>query len=122
MNKDIFGKSKYEDLQNLLKKFPKQLFFIDILLNHTAYDSEWLNKPGFEMACYTSQNSPHLEVAIRLDCAICEFSNMLGKGKITSYPKNRIENEDDLNQVIRILEYDVIRTLNLHEYFLFDVE
>lgn len=90
---------------------------MDILLNHTAFDSEWLNNPEFESATYNAKNSPHLEVAIRLDNAIADFSNSLGAGQVPAYPRNRIENEHDLDKVLWILETDVVKKMNLWEYF-----
>ena len=58
------------------------LFFVDILLNHTAFDSEWLNKPEFKDAIYSSENTPSLNCAIELDKAIGDFSNAIAKKEI----------------------------------------
>lgn len=52
-----------------------------------------------------------------MDCAIAEFSNKLGSGVLTQYPRNTIYNENDLNQVMDILEHEYIRKLNIHGYF-----
>lgn len=57
------------------------LFFVDILLNHTAFDSEWLGKPEFKSATYNQENTPHMNCAIELDQAIADFSNALGNKK-----------------------------------------
>ncbi|CAD8122387.1 unnamed protein product [Paramecium sonneborni] len=121
LNTDIFGNHSLDDLKLLFAKFPNTHFFIDILLNHTAFDSKWLVEPEFENATYNVGNSPHLEVAIKLDCAIAEFSNKLGQGLLTQYPRNTIYNENDLNQIMEILERDYIRKLNIHDYFQFNI-
>lgn len=47
---------------------------------------------------------------------------MLSKGKVNSYQKRSIDNEGDLKQLMWILEHDVIRTMNFHEYFMFDID
>ncbi|CAD8185334.1 unnamed protein product [Paramecium octaurelia] len=121
LNTDIFGNHTYDDLKQLFAKFPNTYFFIDILLNHTAFDSSWLVQPEFENATYNVKNSPHLEAAILMDCAIAEFSNKLGSGLLTQYPRNTIYNENDLNQVMDILEHEYIRKLNIHGYFQFNI-
>lgn len=44
------------------------LSFVDILLNHTSFDSEWLL--SLPEAVYNPENTPHLSVALELDDAI----------------------------------------------------
>jgi glycosidase len=51
-------------------KFGGIKFFLDILPNHTAFDSAWLNEPEHAKSVYNEQTAPHLAVAIELDKAI----------------------------------------------------
>jgi hypothetical protein len=47
-------------------------------MNHTSFDSEWINKPEFADAVYNETNTPGLACAIDLDRAIGNFSNSIG--------------------------------------------
>ena len=60
------------------------LNFIDILLNHTAAESEWLNLS--KDAYYNIHNTPHLNPALKLDLALKQFSqDFLSKNILTSF-------------------------------------
>ena len=48
---------------------------MDILLNHTSSDSEWLNDD--DDSYYSIQNTPHLKSALILDLFLISFSNQL---------------------------------------------
>jgi len=107
-----------DKIRELEKKY-NCLFFSELVLNHTSYDSEWLvDTPG---ATYNLQNTPQLTSAYELDNALLQFSRRLSKGEIADYPKTKVENEEDLNKLMTIIENKVVLPLNLHEYFLVDV-
>jgi glycogen debranching enzyme len=66
---------KYEELSECLKKIKRKkdcLFFMDILLNHTSSDSNWLNDD--DEAYYSCSNTPHLNSAFKLDSFLHSFS------------------------------------------------
>jgi len=96
------------------------MFFGEVVLNHTSFDSEWLN--DCPDACYNLQNTPQLNSAYVLDSAIQQFSRKIAKGEVPEYAKKSVDNEDDLKQIMHLLEEKVIKPLNLHEYFLIDIE
>lgn len=94
---------------------------MDILLNHTSFDSEWLLESSDSYYCV--ENTPHLASAVALDQAIMQFSDDLSNKKILKYPKlNLIESEDDLNLISQILWDDVFLPLKIPEYFKFDIK
>jgi len=96
------------------------IFFGEVVLNHTSYDSEWLQEcPD---ACYNLKNTPQLNSAYVLDVALQQFSNKIANGEVPEYPKKKVENEDDLRHLMHLIEHQVIAPLNLHEYFLIDVQ
>ena len=70
-----------DHLKEFFLQFEGVKFFLDILPNHTAFDSEWLNEPEHSASVYTEITAPHLSVAIELDKAIAQFSNELGNKK-----------------------------------------
>ena len=90
------------------------------MLNHTSFDSEWLQ--DCPDACYNLKNTPQLTSAYILDKALVEFSRKIANGEVPEYPKKSLENEEDLNQIMNLIEHQVIRPLNLHEYFLIDIK
>ena len=74
-DKELEEEVKYDKLSECLKKIKEKkecLFFMDILLNHTASDSEWLNDD--EDAYYSCLNTPHLSSAFTLDQFLQSFS------------------------------------------------
>ena len=93
---------------------------MDILLNHTSFDSEWLlSSPD---SYYNIDNTPHLAPALVLDQAIMKFSNQLAMKSIQKYPKgNVIENEEDLSLISQILWDDVFLPLKIPDYFKFNI-
>ena len=97
----------------------KCIFFTEIILNHTSYDSEWLldNPDSF----YNLENTPQLGSAYALDDAMYQFSINLAQGLIPEYKDTYVRNEDELNYLMKIIVENVILPLKLHEYFLFDV-
>ena len=49
------------------------IFFIDIVLNHTSFDSEWIkSNPS---SAYTIHNTPQLTSAFEVDKAIYDWGN-----------------------------------------------
>lgn len=107
-------------VQKLEKEY-NSLSFIDILLNHTSFDSPWLCESKDSVYCI--ENSPHLKVALELDCAIQQFSDDLALGKIKAYRggSNRIENEKQLEELMQIMRQEVFEAHHFTEYFLFEI-
>ncbi len=87
----------------------------DVVLNHTAPDSPWLQE--HPEAGYSPANSPHLAPALELDTAMIELSGRLGALGLPT----RIESEDDLAAVMRAVR-QTVADLNLWQYYVLDVE
>jgi glycogen debranching enzyme len=68
----------------------------DIVLNHTANESEWLKK--HPECTYSCDTCPHLRPAFLLDALLAQVSNIVDAGllEFQNVPKI-IENEDHLN-------------------------
>eukprot|EP01017_Pseudomicrothorax_dubius_P002734 TRINITY_DN10204_c0_g1_i1.p1 TRINITY_DN10204_c0_g1~~TRINITY_DN10204_c0_g1_i1.p1 ORF type:complete len:399 (-),score=76.92 TRINITY_DN10204_c0_g1_i1:34-1173(-) len=97
------------------------LFFIDMVLNHTSVDSEWVR--ANPSVCYTTENTPSLRSAYKLDRALVELNLRLLKNAEPDYKKGPlIENVDDVNQIVWIIREKILTSLRLEEYFLFNVE
>jgi len=58
------------EIKHIVHKLEKNgaLSFVDILLNHTSYDSEWILDMPY--AVYNPSNTPQLTAALELDQAI----------------------------------------------------
>lgn len=98
------------------------LSFVDILLNHTSFDSEWLLP--LPEAVYNPENTPHLAVALELDEAIQNFSDKIAARQVKEYNhgSNRIENEDQLSALIEIMKTKIFYGMKFEEYFLYDIK
>ncbi|KAM9969320.1 hypothetical protein ACTFIR_001149 [Dictyostelium discoideum] len=88
------------------------LGMIDLVWNHTANNSAWLNQ--HPEAGYNTDNSPHLKSAVQLDQALQEYGKTL-------YGKE-INNIDQLNDVINDVKTKVLPPLKLWEYYVLDIE
>ncbi|XP_058515908.1 uncharacterized protein LOC131479414, partial [Ochotona princeps] len=119
---DIVG---FEELRSIVKYLEQDLGLLsvtDLVLNHTANNSPWL----FEHpeSGYTLENSPWLRGAYELDCKIQDFNRRLVRGEFASkYGATRyIENEQQLKNVCRAFEEELLRPFDMHAWFLIDIE
>lgn len=76
---------------------------VDIVLNHTAFNSEWLlNHPE---AAYNTKDCPHLASAYALDREIANFTEDYIRRNVSECPSAPyINNEGDLRAVINSLQ------------------
>lgn len=73
---------RFNKLKSVIKNMQDRLgmiFFIDIVLNHTAENSEWIK--SHPEATYNLENCPHLTCAYVLDKALTDFDIKFSKGK-----------------------------------------
>ena len=91
------------------------LGIVDIVLNHTANNSEWIQ--AHPEAGYSTDVVPRLWPAWLVDEEISKLSREYSQGKV-SWSKSApyIKNEADLNQVTDEIKARLVK-LNLHKYF-----
>jgi glycogen debranching enzyme len=88
----------------------------DIVLNHTANNSKWLEE--HPEAGYNVETAPWLESALELDNALIQYGEELESlGLPTEFKKM-----DDLLKVVDGIQEHVISKIQLWEYFAVDVE
>lgn len=90
------------------------LSITDVVLNHTANNSEWLK--DFPDAGYNEETAPHLKAAIGLDTKLLEFSDDLAKLNLPT----DIKNSQDLDFIINGINDHVLQPLKLWQYYVFD--
>lgn len=98
------------------------LGIIDIVLNHTANNSPWLVE--HPESAYNTDDCPNLYPAWLFDSELARFSNdYADKRNMNDCPAAPfINSEADLRAVLNAIQNKIINRLNLHEYFLFNVE
>ncbi|KAL8448053.1 hypothetical protein Emed_004052 [Eimeria media] len=93
----------------------------DIVLNHTASNTEWIRE--HPEAGYNLENAPHLRGAFALDSALQAFSLSLAEGNLQQRfgCGAHINNEEDLRRVMHALEEVVLKPFHFEAWFKFDV-
>ncbi len=92
---------------------------VDIVLNHTAANSEWLlNHPD---AGYNLDNCPYLTVSYELDKIILDYSHRFSGKKVSCKSSPFIYNENDLSDLMGELSSEIYKK-NFDEYFLISIE
>ncbi|WWD07354.1 glycogen debranching enzyme [Kwoniella europaea PYCC6329] len=86
----------------------------DVVLNHMAYDSPWLEE--HPEAGYSPHNTPHLAPAVELEDAILTLSTKLPSLGLPT----TLHSEGDLQQLIPAIR-NAIDEVRLWEYYVFDV-
>lgn len=125
---DNFFKTKHSNTQKLNMINNKICEFrekygiasmVDIVLNHTASNSEWLREnpqSGFNL-----ENSPHLCCSYELDKILLNYSYRFADKKVSARCAPYINNENDLNELISEVSQE-INKLNFEEYFLIGIQ
>ena len=106
------------DVAKLIEKMEKEynlLGLTDIVLNHTANNSQWLEE--HPEAGYNVETAPWLESALELDTALLKYGEDL---KSFGLP-TELKNMDDLLKVVAGIKEHVISKIKLWEYFAVDV-
>lgn len=108
-----------QDIQHLVKNLEKNhslLSLTDIVLNHTADNTKWLQE--HPEAGYNLKTAPWLEAAYELDTKLLELSDRL---ESLGLPTD-LKSEDDLTTIVDAIKKEVIAELRLWEYYALDVE
>lgn len=104
-----------------MRKEWKMVSITDIVLNHTANETPWLQ--SHPESTYNLTNSPHLRPAYLLD-RLCWHISMdvhSGKWETSGLPKN-INCEDHLNRLREIFKSYYLPLVNIHECYLIEVD
>ncbi|KAG5361929.1 Glycogen debranching enzyme [Yarrowia sp. C11] len=109
-DKEIFpnGNSDVAELVDKMEKKYDMLAMIDIVLNHTANNTSWLQE--HPEACYSVETAPHMESAIVLDDAIIEFSDGIGL----------VQDPGHLDEIMSNFK-TVVTGLDLWQFYVVDV-
>ncbi|KAK7908146.1 glycogen debranching enzyme [Apiospora marii] len=108
-----------DDVQKMISSLEKNhslLSLTDIVLNHTAHNSQWLME--HPEAGYNLTTAPWLESAYLLDTKLLEFGSKLEE---LGYP-TEFASVDDLVKVMEGVKKHVIAEIRLWEYYAIDVE
>lgn len=99
-----------------IKRDYGMLSLMDVVLNHTAHSSAWLN--DHPEAGYSPHNSPHLTPAEELDRALLEFSGNLASHGLPNDPKTPA----DVGVIMNGVKKHVLDKLQLWQYYVVDVK
>ncbi|ORY82459.1 glucanotransferase domain of glycogen debranching enzyme-domain-containing protein [Protomyces lactucae-debilis] len=92
------------------------LSLTDVVWNHTASDSDWLQdhpEAGFNL-----HNSPHLCAAFALDTALLELSSNLSKLGLPT----TLKSTQDLLAIMEAIKSRVLGTIKLWEFYVIDTQ
>ena len=87
----------------------------DVVWNHTANDSKWLEE--HPESGYNPETAPHLEPALELDSALLQYGRDLGSLGLPS----SISTMDELERCVGGIKEHVLRKIRLWEYYVVDV-
>ncbi|THY79535.1 hypothetical protein D6C86_02114 [Aureobasidium pullulans] len=117
-DKTIFVNGE-KDIEALTAKMEKDyglLSLTDVVWNHTANNSKWLEE--HPDAGYNMKTAPWLQAAFELDTQLLKFSSELeGRGLPT-----HLNNNEDLLRVMANFKQDVIDPIKLWEFYVIDVK
>ncbi|KAF7719021.1 Glycogen debranching enzyme [Penicillium ucsense] len=108
-----------KDIASLVSRMEKEyglLTLTDVVWNHTANNSAWLEE--HPEAGYSVETAPWLESALELDTALLKFGEDLESlGLPTEF-----KSAEDLVKVMNVLRKNVIDGIRLWEFYALDVE
>jgi glycogen debranching enzyme len=107
------------DVKKLVDSMEKQyglLGLTDVVWNHTANNSLWLQE--HPEVGYNVSTAPWLESALELDTALLDFSSNLAS---LGLPVD-LKSADELMKIMNVLKTEVIAKLRLWQYYVIDVE
>lgn len=108
-----------KDVADLIKRMEEEyglLALTDVVWNHTANNSPWLQE--HPEAGYNCVSAPHLEAAYELDTALLKFGDDLAEN---GYP-TELHSQDDLLKIMDGVRNKVIPGIKLWQYYVIDVE
>ncbi|KAI9440605.1 glycoside hydrolase family 13 protein [Lactarius indigo] len=112
---DDGGVAKIEEVLGLARDRYGLLHLTDVVLNHTANNSVWLEE--HPEAGFSPLNFPHLIPALELDDAIIEFSGSLKDHGLPT----AVTSMDDVELLLDAF-HDYVRQFNFWQYYVLDVK
>lgn len=110
------GEKDVADMVQRMEKDHNLLALTDVVWNHTADNSKWLQE--HPEAGYNMETAPWLECAYELDTKLLEYSDKLQSlGKPTT-----INSMDDLLNIMDGVKGQVIGAIKLWEYYVLDLD
>lgn len=110
------GEKDIAELIECMEKDHGMLALTDVVWNHTANNSKWLQQ--HPEAGYNVSTAPWLESALKLDTALLAFGRDLEKFGLPT----EVKAVDDLLKIMEGIRTKVLATLKLWEYYAIDVE
>ncbi|KAI9850375.1 MAG: hypothetical protein M1838_005765 [Thelocarpon superellum] len=110
------GEDDIVQLVDRLERDHGMLALTDIVWNHTAMNSKWLEE--HPEAGYNVDTAPWLESALELDTALLDISGKLASLDIPT----DIQSEGDLRRLVDGVKLHVLESLKLWEYYVVDVK
>ncbi|KFO26879.1 Glycogen debranching enzyme [Fukomys damarensis] len=115
-------KYTWHDVGQLVEKLKKEwniLCITDVVYNHTAANSKWIQE--HPESAYNLVNSPHLKPAWVLDRAFWHFSCEVAEGKYREKGiPALIENDHHMNCIRKVIWEDIYPKIKLWEFFQVD--
>ncbi|KAM5256191.1 glycogen debranching enzyme isoform 3-T3 [Ctenodactylus gundi] len=116
-------KYTWHDVGQLVEKLKKEwnvLCITDVVYNHTAANSKWIQE--HPESAYNLVNSPHLKPAWVLDRALWHFSCDVADGKYREKGiPALIENDQHMNCIRKTIWEDIYPKIKLWEFFQVDI-
>lgn len=119
-----YGNVSYADAGKVVQKIRKEwgiASICDIVLNHTANESEWLK--DHPDAAYSCENSPHLRTAFLIDAILLQVGADVNSGLLDFFGIPAvIENEDHIQALKHQLLSIYLPKLRIHEFYQVDIQ
>lgn len=117
-------KVTFDDIERVVKKMRDEwgvASICDIVLNHTANESEWLlSHPESTYSCHTM---PHLRPPFLLDAVFARITTDAAEGKLETVGVPKIvETEDHLQALRHQLNTVYLQRANLSQFYQCDIE
>ncbi|KAI9827614.1 MAG: hypothetical protein M1826_006276 [Phylliscum demangeonii] len=109
------GESDVAQLLQRMEKDYKLLGLTDVVWNHTAHNSQWLQ--DHPEAGYNLKTAPWLQSALELETALLEFSDNLATLGLPTC----LQSVQDLQRIVDAIKSRVIDNLRLWEFYIIDV-
>nr|XP_032511463.1 glycogen debranching enzyme-like isoform X2 [Danaus plexippus plexippus] len=112
----------FADVENIIAKMRndwKMLSICDVVLNHTANESEWLT--SHPEATYNCITCPHLRPAALLDAVLAKLGEDIASGRETRLP-TKINTHQQIEMIRDILLNERLPEAKLHEMYICNVD